>query len=159
MTDITDFKRQNKIALRMILSLDELKEQYALSLQGISMIGAQNLDGMPHGTSVGNPTLQKCMKLLDVEKTKNWIIAIETMETKLNEVKQAFLRFRREAEKKALPTGGRPGWFNYVEAHFGEWFYDTYGRAFCLPKRTMMDWQREMVDMTVRLAIYHGAMK
>ena len=122
MTDITDFKRQNKIALRTILSLDDLKEQYALSLQGIRMIGAQNLDGMPHGTSVGNPTLQKCMKLLDVEKTKNWIIAIETMETKLNEVKQAFLRFRREAEKKAPPTGADLGGLTTLKHTLGSGF-------------------------------------
>ncbi len=159
MAEITDYKRQNKIALRMILSLDELKEQYANSLKSISVLGAQNLDGMPHGTNVSNPTEQKCIKLLDIEKTKAWIIAIETMESRLSEIKRHFLKVRREAEKKAPPTGGRPGWGAYVESHFAEWMYEEYGRIFCLPMRTALDWQREIVDMTVRLAIYYGALR
>ena len=67
MIKITDTKGQNKKALHMILHVHEICEQYTTAINNISYLGAQNLDGMPHGTGVGNPTQQRALKLTDIE--------------------------------------------------------------------------------------------
>ena len=101
MIKITDTKSQNRKALQMILHLQDLCEQYANAVNNMSYLGAQNLDGMPHGTGVGNPTQQRALKLTDIESKKNWIMAVEQMESTLTENQKEFLRLRRLAEQYA----------------------------------------------------------
>ena len=105
MIKITDVRSQNRKALYELLHVDDLRKEYANALNSMSYLGAQNIDGMPHGTGVGNPTMQKAMKLTDIEAKKNWIMAIEQMEGTLNEKQMAFLHIRRKAEKEAIRRG------------------------------------------------------
>ena len=156
---ITDTKQQNKKALYEILHVDVLKAEYASAMSAMSFLGAQNLDGMPHGTGVGNPTLQKAMKLTDMENTKNWIMAIEAMEETLNEKQKIFLGFRRRAEKEGVrpgSNGGRPAWVPYVQSHYNEWYFERFGASICIGRETLQAWQSKIVDKTVRFAIYYG---
>lgn len=155
---ITDTKQQNKKALYEILHVDVLKAEYASAMSAMSFLGAQNLDGMPHGTGVGNPTMQKAMKLTDIENKKNWILAIEGMEETLNEKQKAFLAFRRKAEhiSEVHRVKGRPSWIAYVQSAYNEWYYSKFGTAICISKDTLQVWQTKIVDKTVRLAIYYG---
>ena len=156
MIKITDIKGQNRKALFELLHVDELRKEYANAISGMSFLGAQNIDGMPHGKGVGNPTMQKAMKLTDIEAKKNWIMAIEQMESTLNEKQMAFLHIRRKAEKEAIPTGGRPSWVAYTQAHYNDWYYTRFGQSICASEDTLKIWQAKIVDKTVRIAIYYG---
>ena len=158
MIKITDTKGQNKKALHMILHLDEICEQYSSALNDISFLGAQNLDGMPHGTGVGNLTQQRALKLTEIESKKNWIMAIEAMESTLNEKQVEFLRLRRMAEKNAEKScvRGRPSWVAYVQAKYNDWYSTRYGKDVCVSEDTLKAWQAKIVDKTVRIAIYNG---
>ena len=91
MIKITDVRGQNRKTLYEILHIDDLRQEYANAINSMSYLGAQNIDGMPHGTGVGNPTQQRALKLADIEVKKNWIMAIEQMESTLNEKQMAFL--------------------------------------------------------------------
>ena len=155
---ITDIRQQNRKALYMILHLDSLKKEYAFAMNNMSFLGAQNLDGMPHGTNVGNPTQQKAMRLTDMETNKSWIMAIEAMEETLNEKQKAFLAIRRKAEQIAevRRVKGRPSWIAYVQSAYNEWYLTRFGTAICISKDTLQVWQTKIVDKTVRLAIYYG---
>jgi hypothetical protein len=154
MIRITDTKGQNKKALFEILHVDMLRKEYADALSNMSYLGAQNLDGMPHGTGVGNPTLQKAVKLTDIENKKNWIMAIEQMESTLNEKHRAFLHIRRNAEKHS--SGKGCPWVAYTQAHYNDWYYERFGSEICISEDTLKVWQARIVDKTVRFAIYYG---
>jgi hypothetical protein len=158
MIRITDVKQQNKKALYMILHKQDLCEQYATELNNISFLGAQNLDGMPHGSNVGNPTQQKALKLTDIESKKNWIITIEAMENTLPENQVEFLRLRRMAEDTSFkaPVRGRPSWVAFVQTRYNDWYNKRYGKETCISEDTLKSWQARIVDKTVRIAIYNG---
>lgn len=158
MIKITDTKSQNRKALQMILHLHDLCEQYASAVNNMSYLGAQNLDGMPHGTGVGNPTMQKAIKLTEIESKKNWIMSIETMENTLNENQTAFLKFRRMAERTAEVSSvrGRPSWVAFVQCKYNDWYYERYKKEICVSEDTLKSWQSKIVDKTVRIAIYNG---
>lgn len=154
MIKITDIKGQNRKALFELLHVDELRKEYANAISGMSFLGAQNIDGMPHGTGVGNPTLQKAMKLTDIEAKKSWIMAIEEMEGSLNEKQRAFLSIRRNAEKHS--SGKGCPWVAYTQAHYNDWYYSRFGTYICISEDTLKIWQAKIVDKTVRFAIYYG---
>lgn len=161
MIKITDIKSQNKKALRMVLAYYDLYRTYEEAMRNMSYIAAANNDGMPHGTSVGNPVQNKAMRLIDIEDKKKWIMVLDAMDSTLSEKKRAFLRFRRDAENQIehaekLPQG-RPSWVPYVQAHYAVWFADRYGREVNPPcARVMTRWMNDIVDVTVRIAIHEG---
>jgi hypothetical protein len=158
MIRITDVKQQNKKALYMILHKQDLCEQYATELNNISFLGAQNLDGMPHSSNVGNPTQQKALKLMDIEIKKNWIITIEAMEDTLTENQTEFLKLRRMAEDNSFksPVRGRPAWVVFVQTRYNDWYKKRYGKDIFVSEITLKTWQTNIVDKTVRIAIYNG---
>ena len=158
MIRITDMKQQNRKALYMILHKQDLCEQYAREMNGISFLGVQNLDGMPHGSNTGNPTQQKALKLTDIESRKSWIIAIEAMEDTLPENQVEFLRLRRMAETMSFKAHekGRPSWVAYVQSHYNDWYNKRYGKETCISVDTLKSWQARIVEKTVRIAIYNG---
>jgi len=157
MIQIIDSKRQNKEALKWILNIYDLRQSYAESINNMSVIGAANSDGMPHGTTVGNPCMNKAFHLIDIELKKNWIVTIELMEQTLSEKQRKYLEIRRDAEHQIRSHDklGRPlGWFDYTQAHYAMWFYERYGGESVPPQRTMDTWMKNIVDVTVRIAIY-----
>jgi hypothetical protein len=158
MIKITDTKGQNKKALHMILHVHEICEQYTTAINNISYLGAQNLDGMPHGTGVGNPTQQRALKLTDIEYKKNWIMAVEQMESTLTENQKEFLRLRRLAEQNAERScvRGRPAWVVFVQTRYNDWYNNRYGKEVFVSEITLKQWQAMIVDKTVRIAIYNG---
>jgi hypothetical protein len=160
MIKITDVKSQNKKALYMILHIYDLREQYRNAMTNMSYIGAANLDGMPHGTGVGDPAQAKAMKLIEIESKKNWIMSIEQMESTLSDKHLAFLQYRRDAEYQIESVDknkqGRPGWVDYVSVKYNDWFYEQYGHEISVSMDTLKAWQSKIVDTTVRIAIYHG---
>ncbi|WP_196607441.1 hypothetical protein [Pectinatus frisingensis] len=153
-----DIKKQNKETLKYILNIYDLKESYARQINNMSLLGACNNDGMPHGTDVGNPTQKKAFALLDIEQKKNWIIAIELMEKTLSPKMTKFLELRRDAEHLIIDyhKQGRPSWIDYVQSHYAEWFYTKYGYNQDPHRNTLLQWQSDIVDVTVRIAIAKG---
>jgi hypothetical protein len=159
MIQITDIKRQNREALKYIIGFYDLQRQYTSQLNNISMIGAANSDGMPHGTTVGNPCMNKAFSLIELENKKNWILSIEMAEQTLSEKTRKFLELRRDAENQIQLTthkdSGRPSWVPYVQSHYAEWFHNRYGRD-SVPSRQYMNMMMQgMVDATVRIAIFN----
>lgn len=152
-----DIKKQNKEALKWILNYHEFKQSYIEELAQFSEIGATVNTGLPGGSEVGNPTMKKGIKLVDIEHHKQWLMSVEQMEQTLSEKKKAFLEFRRRAEvlvvEEEKDGAGRPGWTDYVQVKYAEWFDRRYGNESVPSRQTMTDWMNKMVDATVRIAI------
>lgn len=159
MIQITDTKRQNKEALKWILNIHDLRRSYFDSVATFSTLGAAVNDGMPRGTDTGNPCMNKAISLVDMENRKNWIMAIEMMEQTLSEKGRKYLDLRRDAEHqphKGNELGGRPGWVEYVQPRYAEWFYYRFGGESVPTERTMSTWMYKIIDTTVRIAIDKG---
>ena len=159
MIQITDTKRQNKEALKYILNIYDLRKQYAEQMESVSILGAANNDGMPHGSGVGDPCANKAFSLIEIERKKRWIMSIEMAEQTLSEKTRKFLEYRRDAEsqiqRETHKEGGRPSWVPYVQIHYADWFMKRYGKESIPPEKTMANWMRNIIDVTVRIAIYH----
>lgn len=142
----------------MLLHIDDLRKQYAEASQNMNYIGAANINGVPHGSTISNPAQQKAMTLCDIENYKKWIMAIEQMESTLSEKRLMFLQYRREAEYESLksPKQGRNGWVDYVQYHYSDWCFRRYGsKANVIPEQTLREWQSKIVDTVVRIAIHY----
>ncbi|MDF2563691.1 MAG: hypothetical protein K0Q53_86 [Massilibacillus sp.] len=158
---IIDIDKQNKTAMKWILNYYEFKQAYAERSAQFSTLGATNYDGMPHGTSVGNPCANKTMTLLDLEESRKWIMVIEKAEQTLSEKSRKYLEIRRDAASQISngKTMGRPGWVDYTQVKYVEWFKYRYGREIDAPtKGTMTEWMRKIMDVTIRIAIKDGAL-
>lgn len=159
MIKITDIKSQNRTALKYILGIYDLRQQYATQMESVSSIGATNNDGMPHGSGISDPCMHKAFSLIEIEQKKKWIISIEMAEQTLSEKTRKFLELRRDAENQIRldnhKENGRPSWVPYVQSHYAEWFTTRYGKASLPPEKTMANWMQKIVDITVRIAIYN----
>jgi len=153
-----DIKKQNKEALKWILNFADLRNTYIAAAANFSTLGSTNYSGMPKGSDVGNPTLNKAVTLTELERQKLWIMTIEAMEMTLSEKKQAFLELRRRAEElnSKKREKGRPGWIDYVQPRYADWHERRYSCAFVPSKRVMYNWMDELIDITVRIAIRGG---
>jgi hypothetical protein len=154
-----DIKKQNKEALHWILNYSLLRETYIHSMYGFNEIAATVYTGMPHGSGTGNPTVNKAITLSELEHQKKWLMTIECMESTLSEKRKAFLEFRRRAEQ--LDNGcevGRPGCLDYVQVKYAEWHQKRYGYGFPPSKQTMCRWMKDIIDVTVRIAIRQGVL-
>jgi hypothetical protein len=153
-----DIKKQNKEALKWILNFYDLRRSYIDSSAMFNAIGAVVNDGMPRGTDTSNPCANKAISLAELERQKKWIITIESMEQTLSEKSREYLRLRREAEHQIQDTPGRPGWYNYVNYKYSDWFYNRYGKSSYQSLQTLIDWMHQMIDITVRIAIKNGCL-
>lgn len=136
----------------MILHIDRIRQQYAAGINNMTYLASSS------ERKTKNPTMKKAIKLMDIEQDKNWILAIEQMETTLPEKHAVFLKYRREAEAKAekATVHGRPSWVGYVQAHYNNWYNEKYNKEICISEDTLKNWQSRIVDKTVRIAIYNG---
>ncbi|MCM0759964.1 hypothetical protein M7775_15505 [Sporomusa sphaeroides DSM 2875] len=151
-----DINAQNREALKWILNYHELRKTYISLTEEFSEIAATAYTGMPHGGGVGNPTMHKSIKLMDLEYHKKWLIVIEMMERTLSEKRLTFLDLRRRAECMGNNNVGRPGWVGYTQVKYADWHDRRYGREFVPSKRVMYNWMDNIVEITVRLAIRQG---
>lgn len=122
-------------------------------------------DGMPHGTSAGNPCANKAISLVELEKQKSWIMVVEKMEKAVSLMEQTlsdkskkYLELRREAANQMQYNNdpGRPGWVKYVQAKYSMWLYDKYGVEAVPSQQAMNHWMNTMIEITVRIAIHEG---
>ncbi|MBU2701148.1 hypothetical protein Ga0466249_002262 [Sporomusaceae bacterium BoRhaA] len=113
-------------------------------------------DGMPHGTSTGNPAANKASGLIDIEWSKTWIMAVELMEQTLSEKSRKYVELRRDAahQLKNRNKPGPIGWVDYVQPRYVEWFCYRYGREINPPtKQAMTAWMNKIV-YTANIARY-----
>lgn len=156
-----DIKRQNREALDWILNFADKRQAYINKCNDFTVLGAVKLDGMPHGTSPGNPCQNKGISLVEIEQMKKWIIVIESMEKTLSEKQTRYLQLRRDAEQnnKRDREPGRPGWVAYTQPRYADWFFHRYGCE-CVPTdKTMEVWMNKIIDVTVRIAIHDGCFR
>lgn len=156
---IIDIAKQNKLAMKWILNYYDLKQSYIEKSANFSTLGATQYDGMPHAQTVGNPCMNKTMTLLDMEEHRKWIMVIEKMEQTLSEKSRKYLELRRDAVNQFVNIGGtgRPGWVNYVQPRYVDWFKYRYGAEIDAPsKNTMLKWMDKVLDVTIRIAIRDG---
>jgi hypothetical protein len=151
-------KDENKIVSDWLLRYPERVEQYKEMLSGFQILGATQYDGMPHSSSVGNPTASKGMKLSDIERQKDWIMVVEMTEQVLSEKKKMFLMFRRQVVNHMYINGGRPSWTGNVQCKYAEWHNRKYGGNFAPSIQVMKDWWNEIIDVAVRIAIRKGCL-
>ncbi len=158
---IIDIEKQNKTAMKWILNYYDLKKAYIEKTANFSTLGSTQYDGMPHGSFVGNPCMNKAMTILDIEENKKWIMVIEKMEQTLSEKSRKYLEIRRDAVNQIANTKsiGRPGWVDYCQTNYSAWIKYRFGREIDAPtKGTMTEWMRKILDVTVRIAIKDGAL-
>ena len=118
---------------------------------------------MPRGTDISRPCQNKAISLIELKRKETWILAIELMEKTLSEKSKKYLELRRDAEaehKKAQKRGfhkrGRPGWVDYVQPRYAEWFYKRYGKATIPDWDKMSEWMNRIVDIATGIAIGKG---
>ena len=139
--------KPNQQAADWLLNIDEYRRTYAHRQQEFACLSVVTGDGMPHATNPGNPTQRKGMQLADIESSRCWIITIEIVESMLSPKKAAFLQLRREAVLIQSDDPGRPAWISYVQ----ERLISKHGVD--LSRRALFDWWRELIELTVRVAI------
>lgn len=155
----TEYERQNKTAARWLLEYDERKQQYEQAVAEFAALGATVSDGMPHGSSVGNPTASKAVKLAELNEQKAWLEAVESAQQVFGDKKQVFVELRRRAEKIDHGEVGRPGWCDYVQMRYADWHERQYGKSYLPSRQVMYDWWGQIVDVTVRIALSNGCLR
>lgn len=149
-TDV--WSRSNKQAAEWLINIDLKRRQYVQNQQEFSVLSVVNGDGQPSAHNPGHPTERKGMQLADLESMRCWIITIEMVESMLSPKKTAFLQYRREAETMRDGDPGRPAWVDYVQANLSR------HHGIEIERRTLFDWWRELVELTVRVAIKRGCL-
>lgn len=160
-----DIKAENKKASDWLLEYPQRLHTYIEAIENMkefSALSATEYTGMPGGGKIGHPPESKSMTLIDyslqapeLELQRQWIMVIEEVEKVFGEKKLVFLELRRRAENIEFKTVGRPAWTGYVQEKYADWFYRKYRRASVPGTQTMKDWWKDMVDVTVRVAIRH----
>ena len=92
----------------------------------------------------------------DKQKQTKWIDTIDDAVNVLPEHHRAFIMFRRKAERISFDNRGKPAWFDYVQARYAEWYYNTYGKASVPSKRCFQAWWSNAVNIVVIAAIREG---
>jgi len=153
---IEDYQKENRQATKWLLQYNELKQGY-IEKSNIQYLGAAVNDGMPRSTDVGRPCESKGITLAGLEAARKWIISIEGVESVLGPKKLVFLQIRRQAEKQSC-NPGKSAWIDYTMSHYAEWHHREYGGDYVPSYRTLQEWWKEIVDITVRLAIRNGCL-
>ncbi len=67
-----------------------------------------------------NVVVQKVISLAELDKTEQWLITIELVETMLAPKKKLFLKIRRQAANQKKMVNGREVWRPYVQRHYAD---------------------------------------
>lgn len=162
MNDTVNINQKEEI-LKYVLGIRELRKSYNESIEEFTPIGATVNDGLPHGSSVGNPCQSKAFALLDIEQKKKWIEVIELMESTLGVKKLKYLELRRDAEEerqRLITEGccerGRIGWVDYIQPRYAEWFNKIYNADYIPSKIKMIDWMDSIIDIIIGISTGKG---
>jgi hypothetical protein len=147
-----NIQAENKEASGWLLNYNDRIIKYKEALSEFSELSATVYTGMPHGSGVGFPTMNKAITLAEIERQKQWLMSVEETAMCLSEKKRAFLDFRRQAYLMPREVG-RPGWVVYVQCKYADWHGRRYGREYMPTEKTVRDWWRQIVDIAARIAI------
>ena len=146
------WSKSNTTAADWLLNIADRRRQYVQRQSEFSCLSVVTSDGQPSAHNPGRPTERKGMQLAELEAAKCWIITIEMVESMLSPKKTAFLAIRRESEGPSMNDRGRPAWVDYAQMQLME------RHGIDLSRRAMFDWWREIVELTVRVAIRRGCL-
>ena len=151
--DYSDYwTKPNTTAASWFLNIESKRRQYIQNQSEFACLSVATSDGQPSAHNPGRPTERKGMQLAELEAAKCWIITIELVESMLSPKKTAFLSIRRESEGRSMNDRGRPAWVDYAQIQLME------RHGIDLSRRAMFDWWREIVELTVRVAIRRGCL-
>ena len=102
-----------------------------------------------------NVVIQKVISLAELDKTEQWLIVIELVETMLAPKKKLFLDIRRQAAKQRKMVNGHEVWRNYVQRHYADEMVKIYGSSpekFWLHDNTITNWWSQIVGLAQLIA-------
>lgn len=145
---------QRQQAAEWILYYHQRKVALWERLAELTELNATEYDGVPGGESQASATENIALKRLELERQRLWLVAVEDMMRHLNDRQKLFIELRREAEAAHFnkQDRGRPGWVDYVEAHYARRAEKMLGQYY-LPRRyTMFEWWNKCINQVVQIA-------
>jgi hypothetical protein len=148
-----------KVAEDWLLNYEARKKQYYSDLGYI-----RDENSRPEvfiRTGPGNIVMQKVISLAELERTENWLITVELVESLFGPKKTVFLAVRRSAKRMNQTVNGREVWRTYVQQHYANEMAKIYSaphEKFWLSDRAIMYWWKSMVDLTQLIALKRGCM-
>lgn len=146
-----------KIAEEWLLNYEARKKQYYSDLGYI-----RDENSRPEvfiRTGPGNIVMQKVVSMAELERTENWLISTELVESTLGPKNQIFLAVRRDAKRMNQMVNGREVWRTYVQRQYAEKMaqeYKTPVEKFWLSDRAVMYRWKAIVNLTLYVAIKRG---
>lgn len=150
---------QNKQASEWLLRYNDRRKAYIEKRASFTELGSTAYTGMPKGFELSRPTESKAISLVDLQQQELWIMTIEDVHSILTDKKMIFLNARRLAEIMCH-TGeqGRPGWVSETAKIYCSEIEKKYG-YYNLPNvKTVREWWREIIHLTVRIAQRRGCL-
>jgi hypothetical protein len=154
---LQELSKDYDIAEEWLLNYDARKKQYYSDLGYI-----RDEDSRPEvfiRTGPGNVVMQKVISLAELDRTENWLITVELVESLFGPKKKMFLAVRREAKRMNMTVNGREVWRTYVQRHYAEEMSKLYNcppEKFWLSDRAIMYWWKSMIELTRILALKRG---
>lgn len=160
MTDLQNkIKLEDKIVSDWLLFYSDRLKDHNEKRNDTLFATPSPADGMPKGTSTGDPTANKGTTLAEMEEEEEWLHVVEEVRDKIHPKLQIFLRLRQECRN----SKGRNGWVAYVQWHYAEEVAKMIGKdprdTWIESRNTFTRWWENLVKMTARMAAKEGLLK
>lgn len=101
-----------------------------------------------------NIIIQKVVSLEELNKTENWLLAVEFFEKTIDYYDRLFLEIRRQAHQKCKEqhVRGRPAWRGYVITKWAESMPDK------LSEDRVSDWWKQLVELMRLIGLKRGVL-
>jgi len=145
---------ENRVAAAWLIHYRERKREHGERREEIAAGVRERDENIGGGrSSLPGKPVERLACNLDAHDNGNaakWLQTVEDTKAILGPKKQQLLELRQECRLYLSPVGGRPGWIAPVQQRFGE----TAG--WCPAERTLQDMWRDIVALTVRVAMARG---
>lgn len=109
--------------------------------------------------STGNIVMQKILSLAELDKTEQWLLTIELVQSMLGPKKKTFLAVRRAARRMNKTINGHEVWRGYAQVNYAKAMataYRTTPDKFWLSDHTITNWWKQLVELTQKIAYKRG---
>jgi hypothetical protein len=152
---LEEIKLDNREAAEWLLYYPFRRRQFYKDKQD-AICAAVTLPEVLARTGPGNPTAIRALRLSSLVKYEQWLEVIELVEDLLDEKKQVFLKFRREAAYITKCVKGKPAWVIYVQRHYADEMAKRNNQEpeqYWLSEPTMKAWWAQIIELTARVAL------
>lgn len=155
----SEIKREDKMVSEWLLFYSERLADHNKRRNDILFSSPAPSDGMPKGTSTGDPTANKGASMVELEESEKWLYIVEKVRDKIHPKLQIFLRLRQECRY----SRGRNGWVAYVQWHYAEEVAKMLNKdpreTWIESRNTFTRWWDTLVKITAREAAKNGLIK